>query len=109
MTAKELLEDERYGYDHFTKLTSTGINPDEDNIAEFAEYYHKRKLNLLGIHIVSNTFKVQIQAEIDEAKRILKSTKENTEYSFEDASGWVEEMNLIKGEIQGLTKALNYR
>ena len=49
MTAKELLEDERYGYDHFTKLTSTGINPDEDNIAEFAEYYHKRKLSLLGI------------------------------------------------------------
>ena len=56
MTAKELLEDERYGYDHFTKLTSTGINPDEDNIAEFAEYYHRRKLNLLGIHIVSGSF-----------------------------------------------------
>ena len=49
MTAKDLLEEERYGYDHFTKLTSTGINPDEDNIAEFAEYYLRRNLKLLGI------------------------------------------------------------
>lgn len=62
----------------------------------------------LSIDIVSNTFKAQIQSDIEEAKRTLKSTKENTTYSFEDASGWVEEMNLMKGEIQGLTKALNY-
>ena len=62
---------------------------------------------LFSIGSVSNTFKAKIQADIDEAKRTLKSTKENTAYSFEDATGWVKEMNLIKGEIQGLTKALN--
>ena len=54
MTAKELLEDEKFGYDHFTKLTSTGINPDEDNIAQFAEDYHQAKLKLLNIDDVSN-------------------------------------------------------
>lgn len=44
MTAKEFLEEEKFGYDHFTKLTSTGIISDEDNVAQFAEDYHKLKL-----------------------------------------------------------------
>ena len=74
-------------------------------IKTIAKEYETEQLIIGG---VINTFKAQIQSDIEEAKRTLKSTKENTAYSFEDASGWVEEMNLIKGEIQGLTKALNY-
>ena len=55
MKAIEYLEEQKFGYDHFTKLTSTGINPDNDNIAQFAEDYHKAKLNLLTIPVVSKT------------------------------------------------------
>jgi hypothetical protein len=53
MKAIEYLEEQKFGYDHFTKLTSTGINPDNDNIAQFAEDYHQAKLNLLTIPVVS--------------------------------------------------------
>jgi len=52
MKAKEYLEEQKFGYDHFTQLTSTGINPDNDNIAQFAEDYHQAKLNLLTILVV---------------------------------------------------------
>lgn len=65
MTAKELLEEEKFGYDHFTKLTSTGIEPDEDNIAEFAEEYHKRKLKLLGIGDVVGQSELLVCFEYD--------------------------------------------
>lgn len=53
MTAKEFLEKQILGYDHFTRLTKTGISPDEDNIALFAEDYHKHKLKLLLIDFLS--------------------------------------------------------
>lgn len=33
---KEYLEKQEFNYDHFTKLTSTGIIPDYDNIIRFA-------------------------------------------------------------------------
>lgn len=56
MKAIEYLEEQKFGYDHFTKLTSTGINPDNDNIAQFAEDYHKAKLNLLTIPVVKHRF-----------------------------------------------------
>ena len=52
MKAKEYLEEQKFGYDHFTELTSTGINPDNNNIAQFAEDYHQAKLNLLTIPVV---------------------------------------------------------
>lgn len=54
MKAIEYLEEQNFGYDHFTKLTKTGINPDNDNIAQFAEDYHQAKLNLLTIPVVKN-------------------------------------------------------
>ena len=53
MKAIEYLEEQKFGYDHFTELTSTGINPDNNNIAQFAEDYHQAKLNLLTIPVVS--------------------------------------------------------
>lgn len=52
MKAIEYLEEQKFGYDHFTQLTSTGINPDNDSIAQFAEDYHQAKLNLLTIPVV---------------------------------------------------------
>jgi|GEM_PF-2750804 hypothetical protein len=53
MKAKEYLEKQEFNYDHFTKLTSTGISDDIDNIIQFAEDYHQAKLNLLTIPVVS--------------------------------------------------------
>ncbi len=50
--AIEYLEEQSFGYDHFTQLTSTGINPDNDNIAQFAEDYHQSKLSLLTTLVV---------------------------------------------------------
>jgi len=52
MKAIEYLEEQKFGYDHFTELTSTGINPDNNNIAQFAEDYHQAKLDLLTIPVV---------------------------------------------------------
>jgi len=52
MKAKEYLEEQKFGYDHFTKKTSTGVNPDNDKIAQFAEDYHQAKLNLLNKDVV---------------------------------------------------------
>ena len=56
MKAKEYLEKQEFNYDHFTKLTSTGISDDINNILKFAEDYHQAKLNLLTIHIVGKSF-----------------------------------------------------
>ena len=53
MKAKEYLEKQEFNYDHFTKLTSTGISDDINNILKFAEDYHQAKLNLLTIPDVS--------------------------------------------------------
>ena len=41
MKAIDYLNEQKFGYDHFIKLTSTGIEPDYDNIAQFAEDYCK--------------------------------------------------------------------
>ena len=64
MKAIEYLEEQKFGYDHFTKLTSTGINPDNDNIAQFAEDYHKAKLNLLTIPVVVNRRELTTRATL---------------------------------------------
>ena len=58
MKAKEYLEKQEFNYDHFTKLTSTGISDDIDNIIQFAEDYHQAKLNLLNIPDVSQRSKL---------------------------------------------------
>lgn len=42
--AKEYLEEQKFSYDSFTKLTSTGIEPDYNEIAIFAENYHQHRL-----------------------------------------------------------------
>ncbi len=44
MNAKEFREGNDYSYNHFTRLTPTGISPNYDNIEAFAEAYHKHKL-----------------------------------------------------------------
>ena len=67
MKAIEYLEEQKFGYDHFTKLTSTGINPDNDSIAQFAEDYHQAKLNLLTIPVVGNSLDLdKIERKLDE-------------------------------------------
>ena len=37
--AREYLESKGFNYDHFTKLTSTGISPDYDNIIKIMSDY----------------------------------------------------------------------
>ena len=56
MKARKLLDKEEFDYDHFTRLTSTGIEPDYNTIAQFAEKYHQKQLKLLNIDNVSNSF-----------------------------------------------------
>ena len=65
MKAIEYLEEQKFGYDHFTELTSTGINPDNINIAQFAEDYHQAKLNLLTIPVVSKSLPTIIEIDFD--------------------------------------------
>ena len=55
MTPREFRQEQDFEFDHFSKLTSTGISPDYVNIELFAHEYHKRKLNLLNIPVVSKT------------------------------------------------------
>lgn len=52
MKAKDFRQEQDYPYTHFTKLTSTGISPNYDNIEEFAEAYHKSKVKNLGVFCV---------------------------------------------------------
>ena len=53
MKARKLLDKEEFDYDHFTRLTSTGIEPDYNTIAQFAEKYHQDQLKLLNIDNVT--------------------------------------------------------
>lgn len=53
MKAKDFRQEQDYPYNHFTKLTSTGISPDYTNIEEFAEAYHESKVKTLGLFSVS--------------------------------------------------------
>ncbi len=53
MKAKDFRQEQDYPYNHFTKLTSTGISPEYDNIEEFAEEYHEAKVKTLGLFSVS--------------------------------------------------------
>jgi len=49
MEAKEFRKEKEFEFDHFLKLTSTGIKPNYTNIEmfanEYAKHYHKEKLN----------------------------------------------------------------
>jgi len=54
MTPREFRQGQNLEFDHFQELTSTGINPNYVNIDLFANEYHKAKLKLLGIGVVSN-------------------------------------------------------
>jgi hypothetical protein len=44
MKARKLLDEKEFDYDHFTRLTSTGIEADYNTIAQFAEEYYQTKL-----------------------------------------------------------------
>lgn len=55
MKARKLLDKEDFDYDHFTRLTSTGIKADYNTIAQFAEDYHQEQLKLLNIDNVSKS------------------------------------------------------
>lgn len=47
MEARKLLDKEGFDYDHFTRLTSTGIEADYNTIAQFAEKYHQEQVNIM--------------------------------------------------------------
>ena len=49
MTAQEFRQKQDFEYEHFLELTDSGNKPDYYNIEQFAEDYHQRKLQLLGI------------------------------------------------------------
>lgn len=49
MTPREFRQKQKFEFNHFQELTSTGINPNYANIELFAHQYHKHKLKLLGI------------------------------------------------------------
>ena len=76
MKAKEYLEKQEFNYDHFTKLTSTGISDDIDNIIQFAEDYHQAKLNLLTIPVVVGTFFCQHELVLDCKEQCHKCKQE---------------------------------
>jgi hypothetical protein len=59
MTAKEYYINQKK-FKYFTKLKSTGISVDFDEIMNFAQAYHEHKLKLLGI------------AELEKAKERIK-------------------------------------
>lgn len=44
MEAKEFRENQGFDYDSFTKLTSTGIEPDYEAIEKLMESFHKHKM-----------------------------------------------------------------
>ena len=54
MTPREFRQEKEFEFDHFIELTGTGISPNYINIELFAHEYHKAKLNLLTIPVVSN-------------------------------------------------------
>jgi hypothetical protein len=72
MKARKLLDKEEFDYDHFTRLTSTGIKADYNTIAQFAETYHHEQLKLLNIDFVSVSFEnscKQCGVELDKKYR----------------------------------------
>ncbi len=82
MTPKEFRKKQKFQYDHFFNLTSTGISPNYDNIEKFAEEYHQAKLKLLGIGGVSVSFnegyeKGWTEATTEACKEIAKNYQPN--------------------------------
>jgi hypothetical protein len=63
MTPREFRQEKEFEFDHFLELTSTGIKPNYVNIELFAQEYHKAKLNLLTIPVVSGMFSAEDVAE----------------------------------------------
>lgn len=59
MTAEELLEQENFSYNHFTKLTNTGIEPNKENISKFAEFYLKQKVNSISDDDIQKRFGIK--------------------------------------------------
>jgi hypothetical protein len=55
MTPKEYREEQDFKFDHFTKLTSTSIVPDYENIELFAQQYHEYKLKNPSTEKLKNT------------------------------------------------------
>ena len=51
MTAKEYYNKQNR-FEYFTKLTSTGISDDFDEVMAFAEAYYQAKLKLLSIEVI---------------------------------------------------------
>ena len=51
MTPREYRENQKFPFDHFLKLTRTGICPNYDNIENFAENYYEAKVkNNVDLH-----------------------------------------------------------
>lgn len=76
MKARKLLDKEEFDYDHFTRLTSTGIKADYNTIAQFAETYHQEQLKLLNIDNVRLCF----------SEAVGEITSEGLECGIEDCN-----------------------
>jgi hypothetical protein len=101
MKARKLLDKEEFDYDHFTRLTSTGIEPDYNTIAQFAEKYHQNQLKLLNIDSVRLSLPTDIQIE-ETADVAYKHVREhfpiNDEYCY--TQGYINGMTALRNNIQ---------
>jgi glutamine cyclotransferase len=64
MKARKLLDEKEYGYDHFTRLTSTGIEADYNTISQFAEEYHQQQVKKLNIEESNKIKKARLLASL---------------------------------------------
>lgn len=84
MTPREFRQEQDFDFDHFQELTSTGIKPNYVNIEMFAHEYHKAKLKLLGIAIVSGTAEHHCGNQITEKELFHDHCLKCGEYFSED-------------------------
>ena len=84
MTAKDFRQEQDYPYNHFTKLTSTGISADYDHIESFAEAYHQSKVKNLGIHGVNGFYYLKAGDTVKNGDEYYK-TEDCKWYTIDDA------------------------
>jgi hypothetical protein len=66
MKATEFRQEQDFKFDHFSKLTQTGIKPNYENIDKFAESYHQNELKKLRVaDVIKNEVAVCIHENIE--------------------------------------------
>jgi hypothetical protein len=95
MKAEELLKGLDFSYDYFTKLTGTGIEPDNVNIAQFAEDYLDYKLNLLGISGVGSSNKIKYKKGFDLAMKYIEESPCDPDILDEQLKAWTKLQDFI--------------